>query len=122
MLIAAFALLSATAHAAPSIDPLCGTRLTAGQSLTLTRDIDCTYYAGNVDQAAISVIGNGVTIDGTKPGGGVWKIIAPDAPRAIASVGRNNLMITMWTTVSPQCSTSRLMADGEAIYAFESTT
>jgi len=111
MLIAAFALLSATAHAAPSIDPLCGTRLTAGQTLTLTRDIDCTYYAGNADQAAISVIGNGVTIDGTKPGGGVWKIIAPDAPRAISSTGFNNLTIKN-VDVSGWCGGYGIYIDG----------
>lgn len=95
-----------TARAA--MDPLCGTTITAAThptlTVTLTQDLDCSGLTTN----ALTIGVSGVTIDG---GPQRFKIIAPDAARAITSTGFSNVTIKN-TEVSGWCGGIGIYLDG----------
>ena|GEM_PF-1233178 len=94
-LVGAFAVLhSATAHAqATTTSELCGTTLTS--NLVLDDDIDCTGFTG----PALIIGADDVTIDGAG-----YRLLAPDASRAISITGTfkratvKNIELLGWCT------------------------
>jgi len=78
--IATFVVTLASGSAAAALD--CGDTLP--ESVTLTEDLDCTGFPGT----AITIGGDGVTLDG-----GGFRIIAPDAARAIDLAGHDGVTV-----------------------------
>ncbi|MFT7580423.1 MAG: hypothetical protein ACI9MR_002094, partial [Myxococcota bacterium] len=76
------AIVLAPHHARAATDDWCGTTLTG--DLTLVEDLDCTGEEG----VALTIGAHGVTIDGNG-----FRILAPDASRAILSNGYDDLTV-----------------------------